>query len=117
MIGAFARTVHAEQYRLSTFSADVTIPLGHRCMGVLRTKSQKIVDPLRVYGFVLHSSDKPIVLAAFDWCEIRNGAYDALRDAFATAADTERQRVIVTALHQHDAPVVDREAQLLLDSV
>ena len=117
MIGAFARTVHAEQYRLSTFSADVTIPLGHRCMGLLRTKSQKIVDPLRVYGFVLHSSDKPIVLAAFDWCEIRNGAYDALRDAFAKAAGTERQRVIVTALHQHDAPVVDREAQLLLDSV
>lgn len=109
--------VRGEQYKLSTFSADVTIPLGHRCMGLLRTKSQRIVDPLRVYGFVLHSSDKPIVLAAFDWCEIRNGAYDAFRDAIAEAAGTERQRVMVTALHQHDAPVVDREAQQLLDSV
>lgn len=101
--------------RLAHFRADVTIPLGHRCMGVLPTKSQKIVDPLQVHGFVLLDSGKPIVLAAFDWCEIRNGAFDQWRDRLAAAAGTTRQRVLVTSLHQHDAPVIDLEAQQLLD--
>ena len=102
-------------YRLARFSADVTIPLNHRCMGVLPTKSKKIVDPLYAHGFVLLGADKPIVLVAFDWCEIRNGAYDQWRDALAKAAGTTRGRVIVSSLHQHDAPVIDLEAQQMLN--
>ena len=100
--------------RLATFSADVTIPLGHRCMGVLPTKSQRIVDPLEAHGFVLLGAGEPIVLVAVDWCEIRNGAYDQWRDVLAEAAGTHRRRVLVSSLHQHDAPVVDAEAQRLL---
>ena len=102
--------------RLAHFSADVTIPLGHRCMGVLPTKSLKIVDPLEVHGFVLLGAGQPIVLAAFDWCEIRNGAFDQWRDRLAKAAGTTRQRVLVSSLHQHDAPVIDLEAQQMLDT-
>jgi hypothetical protein len=37
----------ANQIRVSRFSVDVTIPLGHRCMGLLPTKSKEIVDPLQ----------------------------------------------------------------------
>ncbi len=106
-----------EPYRLATFSADVTIPLNHRCMGLLPTKSNKIVDPLYAHGFVLLSDEQPIVLCAVDWCEIRNGAYDQWRDALAKAARTSRQRVLVTSLHQHDAPVTDSGAAALLRSV
>ena len=62
------------EYRLATFSVDVTIPLGHRCMGVLPTKSRKIVDRLYAHGCALRGPDSPIVLCAVDWCEIRNGA-------------------------------------------
>lgn len=113
--GAVAET--PARLTLATFSADVTIPLGHRCMGVLPTKSKKIVDPLFAYGMVLSGAGKPIVLVAVDWCEIRNGAYDQWRDALAKAAGTRRERVLVTSLHQHDAPVVDKEAQQLLTSV
>jgi hypothetical protein len=104
-------------YELATFSADVTVPLGHRSMGVLPTKSQKIEDPLECRGFVFLGAGKPVVLAAVDWCEIRNGAYDQWRDALAGAAETSRERVILCSLHQHDAPVTDSGAQKLLDAV
>jgi hypothetical protein len=117
LLGLCQRPSQAAEFRLARFSADVTIPLGHRCMGILPTKSKEIVDPLRVYGFVLLGADQPIVLAAFDWCEIRNDAFDQWRDALARAAGTVRQRVLVSSLHQHDAPVIDVRAQHLLDQV
>ncbi len=104
----------APKFKLATFSADVTIPLGHRCMGVLPTKSKTVLDPLYAHGFVLLGAEKPIVLCAVDWCEIRNGAYDQWRDALAKAAGTTRERVLVCSLHQHDAPVTDRGAAKLL---
>jgi hypothetical protein len=104
-------------FSLATFSADVTIPLNHRCMGILPTKSKKITDPLYAHGFVLLGQDKPIVLCAVDWCEIRNGAYDQWRDALAKAAGTTRERVLVSSLHQHDAPVTDLGAAKLLAEV
>ncbi len=106
-----------DRFRLAHFSADVTIPIGHRCMGVLPQKSTRIEDPLFVHGFVLTGSDRPIVLAAVDWCEIRNESYDAWRQALADAAQTARDRVIVSSLHQHDAPVVDAGAARLLAEV
>ena len=102
---------------MATFSADVTMPLGHRCMGILPTKSQEIVDPLEAHGFVLLGVGAPIVVAAVDWCEIRNQAYDEWRDALGQAAGTTRERVLVSSLHQHDAPVVDRGAERLLEEV
>lgn len=110
--------LHAEdQFRLASFSADVTIPLNHRCMGVLPTKSKKIVDPLEAIGFVLLGDQKPIVYVAIDWCEIRNGAYDQWREGLAAAAGTTRERVLVSSLHQHDAPVTDSDAAKLLADV
>jgi hypothetical protein len=112
-----AEETPAAPYQLATFSADVTIPLGHRCMGILPTKSQTIEDPLEVHGLVLLGPDRPIVLAAVDWCELRNGAYDQWRDALAEAAQTSRERVVVSCLHQHDAPVADSGAQAYLDGV
>ena len=83
-------------------------------MGVLPTKSKKITDRLYANGFVLLGDEEPIVLCAVDWCEIRNGAYDAWRDALASAANTTRERVLVCSLHQHDAPVTDSDAAKLL---
>ncbi len=105
------------QVRVATFSIDVTIPIGHRCMGVLETKAQQIDDALELIGLTILSDQPPIVLVAIDWCEIRNGSYDQWRDAIADAAGTTRQRVVLSSLHQHDAPVTDSGAQDLLDSV
>jgi hypothetical protein len=122
-VTSVADEARAADFRLATFSADVTIPLGHRCMGILPRKSERVVDPLYAHGFVLlgdtgHLGDTgPIVFLAVDWCEIRNGAYDEWRDALAEAAGTTRERVLVASLHQHDAPVTDRGAARLLAEV
>jgi hypothetical protein len=102
-------------YRLATFSADVTPPLGHALMGGGITPAKKIDDPLEARGFVLLGAGKPVVVAAVDWCEIRNDAYDRWRAALAEAAGTTPDRVLVSCLHQHDAPIADLEAQRLLD--
>ena len=106
----------ANQLRVSRFSVDVTIPLGHRCMGLLPTKSKEIVDPLQTHGIVLLSDDDPIVIVAVDWCEIRNESYERWREVIAKAVGTEPVRVLLSSLHQHDAPVVDGGAENLLNS-
>ena len=102
------------EFRLSTFQAEVTIPNGHPCMGGGIKPASKIEDPLYALGFVLRGAEKPIVYVAVDWCEIRNDAYERWRTVLAEAAGTDPVRVLVSALHQHDAPVVDLTAQKLL---
>lgn len=121
LIGVVSELASAEPdsptFQVGVFSADVTIPLGHRCMGILPTKAKVIEDRLEARGFVLLGSEKPIVVLALDWCELRNGAYDQWREALAKTAGTTPERVLVSCLHQHDAPVCDKEAQALLDNV
>jgi hypothetical protein len=102
-------------YQLATFTAEVTVPLGHALMGGGIAPAARIDDPLFVHGFVLLGAGKPLVLAAVDWCEIRNDAYDRWRTVLAEAAGTTAERVLVTALHQHDAPIADLTAQELLE--
>lgn len=106
-----------DRFAVASFSLDVTIPLDHRCMGVLPTKSRRVEDPLQAHGLVLWGGAQPVVFCAFDWCEIRNGAYDRLRDVIAQAAETTPDHVLLSALHQHDAPVVDTDAAKLLAEV
>lgn len=105
------------EFTVATFSVEATIPIGHRCMGVLPTKSIRVLDPLFVHGLVLRGPELPIVLVAVDWCEIRNASYDQWRSTLATACGTTQQRVLVAALHQHDAPVIDASAEALLREV
>jgi hypothetical protein len=101
-------------FRIATFTADVTCPLGHPLIAGLREPAKTIVDPLSARGFVLLGGGKPIVLCAVDWCEIRNRSYDLWRDELAKAAGTDRVRVLLASIHQHDAPVADLGAAKLL---
>ena len=101
--------------RVATFTADVTPPIGHPCMGGGIRPVERIDDPLFAHGFVLLGDGKPVVVVAVDWCEIRNDAYERWRDVLASAAETDAQRVLVSCIHQHDAPIADLEAQRLLD--
>lgn len=117
LIVLISNAVQGADYRLASFRADVTVPMGHRLMGILPVKAERVADPLEARGFVLLGNDAPIVWVAVDWCEIRNEAYDRWREALAEAAGTKPERVIVTCLHQHDAPVADLGAQKLLDAV
>ena len=116
LAGGFVRAApDAGSYRLATFLADVTPPLGHALMGGGIAPARRIADPLFARGFVLSGAGRPIVLAAIDWCEIRNDAYERWREVLAEAAGTEPRRVMVTSLHQHDTPIADLTAQRLLN--
>ncbi len=101
---------------LATFDTEVTIPIGHPCMGGGITPAKEVIDPLLAHGFVLQGAGKPVCFLGLDWCEIRNGAYDHFRAAVAKAIDTDPSRVMLCALHQHDAPIFDREGQQLLEA-
>lgn len=111
----FTSVAGAADYRVATFEIDVTVPLGHALMGGGIEPAKEIIDPLSAQGIVLLGPEKPIVWLSIDWCEIRNDAYDAWRDALAEAAGTTRERVLLAAIHQHDTPVADFTAQKRLD--
>lgn len=104
-----------DDLRLATFRADVTPPLGDPILFSRGNgKANAIVDPLSACGLVLLGADRPLVLVSIDWCEIRNDAYRAWREALAEAAGTEPGRVLISSVHQHDAPVADLTAQKIL---
>src|SRR5262249_45233386 len=118
VLGGFAegvRAAPAPALQLATFNAEVTVPPGHALMGGGIQPAKTIADPLYTHGLVLLGEGKPVVLAAVDWCEIRNDAYERWRSVLAEAAGTAPERVLVTCLHQHDAPIADLEAERLLE--
>lgn len=122
-------------WELATFEADITIPVGHACMGGGVADAKEILDPLWAKGFVLRptnagkqdaedprsvslkAADFPLVVVALDWCQCNNDSYDRWREVLAEAAGTTRQRVLLATVHQHDAPICDLRAQELLDQV
>jgi hypothetical protein len=104
-------------WTMARFSADVTPPLGHPCMAGGIAPARRIVDPLEAIGFVLWGGTlaRPVVFVSLDWCELRNDAYDRWREVLATSAQTDAQHVLVSTVHQHDAPIADLRAQRLLE--
>ena len=102
-------------FRLATFAADVTPPLGHALMGGGIAPATRVEDPLLAHGVVLLGAEQPLVILALDWCEVRNDAYERWRSVLAEAAGTEPRRVLLTCVHVHDAPIADLEAQRLLE--
>ncbi len=103
---------------LATFGTDITIPIGHPCMGGGVTPAHSIKERLQAKGFVLTLDDqKPLVMISLDWCEVRGSLYDNWRRAIAEELNTDPQRVLVSSTHVHDAPVMDAEAESLLHEV
>jgi hypothetical protein len=115
MTGAISIADERLSIRLATFRTEVTVPTGHPLMGGGIAPAKRVEDPLFALGWVLLGAGKPIVYVAVDWCEIRNDAYDRWRQVIADAVGTDRVRVMVSALHQHDAPISDLAAQKLLE--
>jgi hypothetical protein len=103
-----------KEFRLAAFSAEVTCPVGHPLLAGLIQPAKEIADPLFVHGLVLLGPNEPLVFCAVDWCEIRNQSYDQWRAMLAKAANTTKERVLLCALHQHDAPVTDLGAAVFL---
>jgi len=106
-----------QSFQIAPFTTDITPPLGHPLIGGWRAPAKKILDRLRACGVVLLGGEQPLVILSLDWCEIRNAAYDHFREAVAKAAGTTRERVLLTCVHQHDAPYVDSGAAQALTEV
>ncbi|MCH1409711.1 MAG: hypothetical protein L7V87_11805, partial [Verrucomicrobiales bacterium] len=105
----------AEGFRIATFRADVTPPIGHMLLTGQFVTAEAIETPLEARGFILSGSEsQPIVVCAVDWSEIRSDTYDLWRDRLATAAGTTRERVLLSAIHQHDTPMGDLTADRIL---
>ena len=103
------------QMTLSTFVAEVTPPVGHPLQGGVGIRPvATVTDPLYAHGVVLHGAGEPIVICSVDWCGIGNDAHDRWRVVLAEAACTSRERVLVCAIHQHDSPMADLEAERLV---
>jgi hypothetical protein len=109
----FLREHDEKRYRIAVFQVDVTVPMNHGMMGG-SWLSKRVADPLEANGFVLLGGDAPVVFVSVDWCEIRNEAYERWQSVLAEAAGTRPDHVMVTAVHQHDAPVADTGAEKLL---
>ena len=105
----------ASPLKLATFTAEVTPPLGHPLMGGGIEPAKEVVDPLFIRGLVLSGRGEPVVLASIEWCEIRNDAFERWRAALSEAAGTTPQRVVLSSVHVHDAPIADLAAQRLLE--
>lgn len=114
LLGEQANSLCAES-TIATFFADITIPIGHPCMGGGVAPALRIQERLQAKGFVLTLDDqKAIVMISLDWCEVRGSLYDDWRRAIAKELNTDPQRVLVSSTHVHDAPVMDAEAEFLL---
>lgn len=100
--------------KLARFDIDATPPVG----------SNLTYDPmvnnwdlgLRAKGIVILGAGKPIVMCSVDWIGISNDSQDEFKRVMAEAAGTIPSRVVVHAIHQHDAPASDFGAEKMLKS-
>ncbi len=96
---------------LATFACDVTPPEEHPLCGGWIEPVRGVDDPLKALGVVLLGVGKPVVLCAVDWTGLRNEAFRIWRNALADAAHTTPEHVSLHAVHPHNAPFADVEAQ------
>lgn len=99
---------------LSTFQVDATPPIGHPLCGGWIRPVEAVDDPLTLRGLILEGSGLPIVLAAVDWTGVGNESHRIWTEAIAGAAGTTPDRVALHCVHQHNAPMVDREGNEML---
>jgi dienelactone hydrolase len=102
---------------VAAFVCDVTPPVGHPLCGGWIKPLEVVDDPLLAKGVVLFYGKERYVLCAVDWCLLQTAACDMFRDKVAAAAGVSTAHVAVHTVHQHNAPIADANAQLLLNGV
>lgn len=107
----------AKPLKVAAFSCDVTPPIGHPLCGGWIKPLETADDPLLAKGIVLADGRTRYVLCAVDWCLLQTGAFDAFRRKIAAAAGVPETQVSVHTVHQHNAPIADANAELLLQRV
>ena len=77
------------KFQVSQFEADITIPIGHACMGGGIADAKELVDPLFAKGFVLTGLSRSVVVVLLDWCQVNNDSNWRWREVLADAAGTD----------------------------
>ena len=99
--------------RTTTFSADITPPLGQPVgMGfipILQTAEHSLL----ARGILLQDASVSCVICTLDWMEVHNESYDFLRRMISEAAEVPVSHVALHCLHQHTAPAIATTAQRL----
>jgi hypothetical protein len=103
--------------KAAVFSCEVTPPVGSPLEECTPPVATSIDVPLLAKGLILDDGRTRYALVAFDYCELRVGAHDLVRRKLAEALGVNELQVEVHCLHQHDAPLYDTTADMLLDIV
>jgi len=103
--------------RVAAFTCDVTPPIGSPLEECDPPVATSVDTPLLAKGVVLSDGKTCYVLCAFDYCELHTGAHDLFRRRIANALRTNELQVEVHCIHQHDAPLYDVDADLILARV
>jgi hypothetical protein len=106
-----------EGLRVAFFSCDITPPVGSPLEECDPPVATSVDSPLLAKGVVLSDGKTRYALCAFDYCELRTGAHDLFRRSIANALEVNELQVEVHCLHQHDAPLYDVNAEMLLQGV
>ncbi|MEO1981957.1 MAG: hypothetical protein ABGZ24_15675, partial [Fuerstiella sp.] len=106
-------SIGGDGLRVSTFSVDITPPLGQPVglgfIPILKTAEH----PLLARGILLQDESTSCVICTLDWMEVHNESYDFLRQQIGEAAGVHASHVAVHCLHQHTAPAISTAAQQL----
>ena len=102
-------------FNLSTFRIEITPPVGTPLCGGAIEPVKTVDDPQYAIGFALLGAGEPIVLVSLDCVGLYSFTHDWFREAIAEAAATSPQRVILTSVHQHDAPSYFLDGQDILN--
>jgi hypothetical protein len=105
---------NARMLALACFSCDVTVPLGAPILGSACVRAKYITHPLQVHGIVLLGAGRPIVIAGVDYTSIGNESYELWTREIARGAGTSPERVMLSTVHNHTAPLEDIGAEALL---
>lgn len=105
------RVLIAADLQVGVFEVDASPPIGSP---LAYDPTKAVSTPLSCRGIVIAGAGDPIVICAVDWIGIGNRGQTVFRERLASAADTQEDRVVVHALHQHDAPRCDFSADEIL---
>ena len=114
---AESRPAASKGLKVAGFSCDVTPPVGSPLEECHPPVATSVDTPLLAKGLVLSDEKARYALCAFDYCELRTGAHDLFRRSIADALSVNELQVEVHCIHQHDAPLYDVNAEMLMDLV
>jgi pimeloyl-ACP methyl ester carboxylesterase len=114
---AFVSPATEPKLKVASFCCDVTPPIGHPLCGGWIKPLVAVDEPLLAKGILISDGKTRYILCAVDWCLLQTAAHDLFRQKLATATETPLTHISVQTVHQHNAPIADINAQLLLNQI